>query len=1683
MEEQLFKFLQLIKFDDKNNNFVNADIKKVLYLKKTDQLIVFINLVNSLPLDIALDFEEKIKNQNYNFNFIFELNKINDTSIYLKYLDDYINYFFQIKKLNEHSLNILKNNIFPVKEEEIQIIIKKEDYQEVNYWLKDLKRYLFKFGFNFNFSLIFQKSDLILEEKKIEFNNLNNDNRYSIEYKEVKINEIKEYIFLIKESQNKIWEINSFLNNFDNEESNKQLSDDLKLFFKEKEELIKISKEIEIIIQKINFDLHQNYLKKIEDLFKKAFKITSEIKKTIEEKNDFNLDLFKQEKKSENLIIEAEKNLDKKIKNEKIKVFFKVKILNLEKKLTKTGNIYYRLKFNDNTAALSGIYWINDKDLKKKEAKDLLFKNLNLDEEVDIKGSIKIDNYWTKGEPVIEPRIINQSKKNFNQKKIQSKRKNERVELHLHTKMSAMDGSSYIDQYIKQASIWGHKALAITDYSSLQAFPMAYKMEKKYPDFKIIYGLEANLINDQAFFLFNWNKINQDIFYNKKWKEITFLVFDVETTGLYANFYEIIEFGYVLIKNGKQVENEKILIKPEIEIDEASYSSKVNLITNKELENAESWKDAFSKIENLIEGKVLIAHNAEFDFNFLKNGFKKQNKSFNNVVIDTLSLARLLLPDIRSHNLENLAKNFKVKMNKNNKNQEKDLTNKDNTQVAHRADYDSLILSKIWFKMQEVLEIDFNSFNLFDLGNLYQEKTKNIFKKTFGYHFNLLLKKKSGIKNLFKLVSKMHTDFLFGGPKVLKSYLEKYRDDFLVGSGCYNSEIFYCAMNKDEDDLKETIDFYDYIEVQPLSVYKHLFKTKQVTEEQIKLVIKKIIDVSKKSNKLVVATGDCHYLEKAEANKYSLDKLARIVLVNNKIVGGKYHPLAKRNKSALEEIKLDDYPDQHFRSTEEMINDFHFLKDNDLINEIVVENTNKISDQIEKISPFSDKLFLPLLDDAEKNLTEICYKNLYNVYGKEIHPLISERLKIEFELLKKNNFFDLYWICYQLVEQANKDGYIVGSRGTVGSSLVAWLCKISEINPLTPHYYCKKCYQVIFSDDSEIKSGFDLKIKNCSHCSEEFKMDGHNIPYITFFGLNFNKIPDIDLNFPSEYQSKAHNYIKEWFGEKNVYRIGTISTVAQRTAYTFVKNFSEQFKDEEIIKKLNKIDEDLLVDKCTGVKRTSGQHPSGLLILPKNYSIYQFTPINYPADDISSNFKTTHFDYDLLHKNLMKLDILGHVDPTVLKRLQELTKINPKDISCSDEKVINVFSDLSVLNLKKIYLGNYELKFKKEEDMDLSNFDFKLTKIYNESEEIIINEMMKDQVEFGQNELKKKDKRWWDGFKKDHSLLDRKISLYKKIEKLFDDYPNGTFEKIKFYEKTGAIGLPEFGTTFVRQMLKKLEPKTFAELVQISGLSHGKNVWKNNAEDLIFDPGKIEKGKNWELKDVIACRDNIMLDLIKKGLKENDAFIIMENIRKGKSLNLEQKQLLLKHNVDQEYISSCEKIIYLFPKAHATAYVLMAWRIAWFKVYYPAAYYATYFSVRCQVFDIKTMIKGIDEIVNKIEKLKFLEKKKTINNKDKELITIFEVALEMFHREISFSNIDLNKSELDNFLILDDQKKLLPPLTSLDTVGAAIAQSIINSRKEQGPFKSKSDLIERTNISKANLKILEDLGVLDNFEY
>lgn len=1363
-------------------------------------------------------------------------------------------------------------------------------------------------------------------------NDLNIDfvykNSNSIYSKSLVIEYFEYFIENIILENNSIYLKNISLDFFDNDLNISFSNEGLKMMFTFQKN------DVEKAMELAGFNINYNYI-----IDEKSI-LDSTIEQDIKEEEDTSTNIFankkynseklENKKNNKNIVIDydqvktSSKNVDVSkiidLYDEYEDIYIEGYIFFEELRKTKTDKHIQTLKVSDYTDSISAKRFENNK-LTKQE-----LQKIKEGMWVGIFGDVKYDRYSR--EHVVFIKYINVIKSKDTIKYDTSNEK--RIELHLHTNMSTMDGISSPKEYIKQALHFGHDAITFTDFNNVQAYPEIYHESIQTP-LKVIYGMESNLIEDNINIVFNANE--------QSLSDSNFVYFDFETTGFNPDVNHIIEIGAVKYSNGLEVDRFQSFVN----IDER-LSLKIKTLTSIsdfDLADAPTLEKILPDFVSFYEDAILVAHNASFDLSFLNAALEKIGyEKTSNAIIDTLELSKYLDKKRKLHRLGSTARAYGV-------NYDED--------IAHRADYDAIVLAEIFEKMKVSLLDQYNIKSVKDINKL--QDLEYLIKQRAS-RCSILVLNQDGLKDLFKLVSMAHTKYFHDEPKLFKSSINEKRDNLLIGSGNYFGEIFQKYSNDNEDMIKERMQFYDYIEVvPPSSLYYLIDKDEFSSKDEIHDLIRYIISLAKSINKLVVAIGDVYY-------NNEIQKQYRDVFISAKGIGGKAHYLRDYKN------RIKENPNQHFRTTNEMLEEFSFLGQ-ELAYELVVTNTNLIANKIsDDIKPIKDKLYTPHIEGVDSLLSEKAYQTAYAQYGNPLPNIVKERLDKELNKIIEHGFAVVYHISSKLVEISLNDGYLVGSRGSVGSSLVATMSNITEVNPLIPHYYCPNCQYSEFIEDKSVSNGYDLPAKKCPKCNFDLKGDGQDIPFETFLGFEGDKVPDIDLNFSGDYQTKAHEYIRETFGEDNVFRAGTISTVQNKTAFGYARGYHEL---KQTPYEVRGSEYERLAKGCEGVKRTTGQHPGGIIVIPDYMEVHDFTPINFPADDLESNWKTTHFDFHAIHDNVLKFDILGHVDPTAIRMLEDLTGIDPKSIPTNDEKAISIFSSNDALGISHLV-----------------------------------------------------------------------------------DYKNA------------ALGIPEFGTNIVRGILDETSPKSFAELVQISGLSHGTNVWNNNAQTLI-------KRGICTLNEVIGCRDDIMVYLINKNIEPIIAFNIMESVRKGKGLKEEWISVMKQNNVPEWYIDSCEKIEYMFPKAHAVAYVLMAMRVAWFKVYYPLEYYATYFTTRCDQFEIETMILGVEEMQKRILEIKAKDFQAT--TKEKALISVFEVVIEMNLRGYSLLPIDINKSHASKYTIDYERKAIIPSLITIDGLGASVANKITKARSD-GDFLSKEDLESRGSINKNHLATLEKIGSL-----
>lgn len=1097
-----------------------------------------------------------------------------------------------------------------------------------------------------------------------------------------------------------------------------------------------------------------------------------------------------------------------------------------------------------------------------------------------------------------------------------------RVELHCHTKMSDMDGVSDVKDIIKRAKMWGHSALAITDHGVVQAFPDANHALDHGDEFKVIYGTEAYLVDDL-----------KAIVENSKGQSLTgkFVVFDIETTGFSPIKNKIIEIGAVKVENGKITDRFSTFVNPEVPI--LFEIEKLTGINDDIVIAAPKIEKVLPEFISFCEGSVMVAHNAGFDMSFIKANCKLQRIECDFTAADTVGLARFLLPSLNRFKLDTVAKALSIPL-----------------QNHHRAVDDAGCTAEIFVKFIEMLE-ERDIHDLDGVNNAGGMSTDTI-KKLPTYHAIILAKNDIGRVNLYKLISYSHINYYSRRPRIPKSLFIKHREGLILGSACEAGELYRAILGgQPEEEISRLVSFYDYLEIQPLGNNKFMLADEKHSSinsyEDLKEINKKIVSLGEQFKKPVVATCDVHFLDPED------EVYRRIIMAG------------KGFKDA------DDQAPLYFRTTEEMLKEFEYLG-SEKAEEVVVTNTNMIADMIEKISPVRPDKCPPVIENSDQTLRDICYDKAHEIYGEELPEVVVERLERELKSIISNGFAVMYIIAQKLVWKSNDDGYLVGSRGSVGSSFVATMSGITEVNPLRPHYYCAKCHYSDF-DSEAVKpyvggAGCDMPDMDCPVCGEPLKKEGFDIPFETFLGFKGNKEPDIDLNFSGDYQSNAHRYTEVIFGKGQTFRAGTIGTLADKTAFGYVKNYYEERGSHKRNCEISRI-----VEGCVGVRRTTGQHPGGIIVLPIGEEIYSFTPVQRPANDMSSDTTTTHFDYHSIDHNLLKLDILGHDDPTMIRMLEDMTGLDAQKIPLDNKEVMSLFRSTEALGIKP-------------EDIDGCPL--------------------------------------------------------------------------------GALGIPEFGTDFVIQMLIDTKPQSFSDLVRISGLSHGTDVWLGNAQTL------IQEGKA-TISTAICTRDDIMTYLINKGVESELSFTIMESVRKGKGLKEEWEKAMLENDVPEWYIWSCKKIKYMFPKAHAAAYVMMAWRIAYCKVFYPLAYYAAYFSIRASGFSYELMCQGRDKLEYFLNDYK--KRSDTLSKKEQDTLKDMKIVQEMYARGFEFVPINIYTAKARRFEVVGD--KLMPALSTIDGLGDKAADAVVEAAKD-GKFLSKDDFRQRTKVSKTVIDLMADLNLL-----
>lgn len=1205
-------------------------------------------------------------------------------------------------------------------------------------------------------------------------------------------------------------------------------------------------------------------------------------------------------------------------------VVLRGKILNVESRELRNEKTIVIFTFTDFTDSIQGKLFL------KNEEVDETLSNIKKGKFIKLKGMALMDKYDR--EITIGSIVGIKTIPDFTTKKMDNSEV-KRVELHAHTMMSDMDAVVDVRDLVKRAFEWGHKAVAITDHGVVQSFPEAnHTLSKRdYPEsewdrlkeFKIIYGVEAYLVDDL-----------KEIVVNSKGQSLEdeFVVFDIETTGFGPVKDKIIEIGAVKVKGGVIIDKFSTFINPEIPI--PFEIEELTGIKDDMVLDYPTIEVILPQFLDFVKGCTLVAHNASFDVSFIVKKAEELGITCDFTVIDTVGMARVLLPELNRYKLNVVAKALNISL-----------------ENHHRAVDDAGATAEIFLKFLEKLKE--RNIHTIDEINSLSKLTAESIKKLPTYHAIILAANDIGRVNLYKLISLSHIEYYNKRPRIPKSVFMENREGLLIGTACEAGELYQAILREQPpEEINRLVEFYDYLEIQPLGNNEFMIHSDKIninSREELMDINRRIVKLGEEFNKPVVATCDVHFMDPED------EVYRRIILAG------------KGFKDADNQAPL------YFRTTEEMLNEFSYLG-RDKAYEVVVTNTNKIAGSIEKISPVRPDKCPPVIEDSDKTLREICYNKAHSMYGPNLPKQVESRLEHELQSIISNGFAVMYIIAQKLVWKSNEDGYLVGSRGSVGSSFVATMSGITEVNPLAAHYYCTNCFYSDFESE-EVKaysgsSGCDMPDKACPVCGQPLSKDGHDIPFETFLGFNGDKEPDIDLNFSGEYQSKAHDYTEVIFGEGHTFRAGTIGTLADKTAYGYVLKYYEERSQHR-----RKAEIERIVSGCVGVRRTTGQHPGGIIVLPHGEEIYSFTPVQRPANDMNTKTITTHFDYHSIDHNLLKLDILGHDDPTMIRMLEDLTGVDAKSIRLDDEKVLSLFDNLSALRLKPEDLGGCDL---------------------------------------------------------------------------------------------GCLGIPEFGTDFVMQMLRDTKPKNFSDLVRISGLSHGTDVWLNNAQTLIAE-GKCTLGT------AICTRDDIMTYLIYQGVDSGHSFKIMESVRKGKGLTSEMEEEMLKEGVPDWYIWSCKRIKYMFPKAHAAAYVMMAFRIAYFKVYYPLAYYAAYFSIRASAFNYELMCLGRERLERYMADYK--RRGNELSKKEQDSYKDMKIVQEMYARGFDFVPIDIYTAKAHHFQIIGN--KLMPSFSTIDGLGDKAADAVVEAVKD-GKFLSRDDFRSRTKVSSTVVDLMVDLGLLSD---
>ena len=1215
------------------------------------------------------------------------------------------------------------------------------------------------------------------------------------------------------------------------------------------------------------------------------------------------------------------------VNTEENRLVFEGVVFDVEHKVTRTGRVLINFKMTDYTSSFSMQKWVRNEEEAQKF--DIIKKNSWL----RVRGNVEVNNFTRDLTMNVQDvqEVVHYERKDL------MPEGERRVEFHAHTNMSTMDALPEVEEIVGTAAKWGHKAVAITDHGNVQSFPHGYKAAKK-AGIQLIYGMEANIVEDRVPIVYN--EVEMDL------SEATYVVFDVETTGLSAIYNDLIQVAASKMYKGNIIAEFDEFINPGHPL--SAFTTELTGITDDHVKNAKPLVQVLKEFQEFCKDTVLVAHNASFDVGFMNANYERHGlPKITQPVIDTLEFARNLYPEYKRHGLGPLTKRFGVAL-----------------EHHHMANYDAEATGRLLFIfIKEVAE----KHGVTDLARLNLDLiSPDSYKKARVKHATIYVKNQVGLKNIFKLVSLSNTQYFEGVPRIPRTVLDAHREGLILGSACTEGEVFDAVVSQGVDAAVEVAKYYDFIEVMPPAIYAPLIAKEQVKDmEELQTIIKSLIEVGDRLGKPVLATGNVHYIEPE-------DEIYREIIVRSLGQGA----MINRTIGHGEAAQPAPLPKAHFRTTNEMLDEFAFLGE-DLARKIVIENTNALAEIFEPVEVVKGDLYTPFIDQAEETVAELTYKKAFEIYGNPLPDIVDLRIEKELTSILGNGFAVIYLASQMLVHRSNERGYLVGSRGSVGSSFVATMIGITEVNPLSPHYVCGQCQYSEFITDGSYGSGFDMPNKDCPNCGYKLSKNGQDIPFETFLGFDGDKVPDIDLNFSGEDQPSAHLDVRDIFGEEYAFRAGTVGTVAAKTAYGFVKGYERDYG-----KFYREAEVERLAQGAAGVKRTTGQHPGGIVVIPNYMDVYDFTPVQYPADDVTAEWQTTHFNFHDIDENVLKLDVLGHDDPTMIRKLQDLSGIDPNDIPMDDPGVMALFSGTDILGVTPEQIGT----------------------------------------------------------------------------------------------STGMLGIPEFGTNFVRGMVDETHPTTFAELLQLSGLSHGTDVWLGNAQDLI-------KAGIADLSTVIGCRDDIMVYLMHAGLEPKMAFTIMERVRKGLWLKISEEErngyieAMKANNVPEWYIESCGKIKYMFPKAHAAAYVMMALRVAYFKVHHPIYYYCAYFSIRAKAFDIKTMGAGLDAIKRKMQEIAEKRKNNEASNVEIDLYTTLEIVNEMWERGFKFGKLDLYRSDATEFII--DGDTLIPPFVAMDGLGENVAKQLVRARQE-GEFLSKTELRKRGGLSSTLVEKMDEMGILGN---